>query len=475
MLHETLWMRPYHYGTRAVLFIYKGLPPEKKPVKNGDHFDLELENIAAFEEEPYAPPEDVLKPMVIFFYAESSVPDAEGFWKKTAKAYSDSIEDFIGDRAAIRAAAEQATAGVSVPEARLRKLYARAQQVRNLSFEPQKTEQEERELRENRSAVDVLKNGYGWRDDVNRFFIALARAAGFEANVLRIGDRAEWFLSQKLPLGFQLNNEIAVVKVDGKERMLDPATPFAPFGMLSWEKTRVGGIKIVKKADAATWLNTPMDTEDAAQTKRVAKLHIEGDTLKGTVMVTFLGHEAMSVRHAQRNHDDASAKKAIEEMVKGWFFNGSTVKLTKLSGLRDVEEPLVAELDVELPTTGAVTGSRALVPMAVFSAAEKSPLASERRKNDLYFHHCYRVDDEVTLDLPAGYSVEAMPSPHLVDLNALTFQTQYERMPTWVRLQRHLAVKTVSIEAGKYDAARDFFKQVATADQDQIVLKKAAK
>ena len=29
-----------------------------------------------------------------------------------------------------------------------------------------------------------------------------------------------------------------MVKFDGKEHLLDPATPYAPFGMLSWEKTK---------------------------------------------------------------------------------------------------------------------------------------------------------------------------------------------------------------------------------------------
>ena len=161
--------------------------------------------------------------------------------------------------------------------------------------------------------------------------------------------------------------------------------------------------------------------------------------------------------------------------MKSWFFNGSTVKLTKLTGLRSVEEPLVAELEVELPSTGAITGSRAIVPMAVFSAAEKSPLSSERRKNDLYFHYQYRVVDDVTLDVPPGYAVEAMPSPHNVDVGGLTFNVQYDRTPSSVHLTRNLSVKTVKIDVAQYPVARNFFKQVVTADQEQLVLKKAAK
>jgi hypothetical protein len=222
-------------------------------------------------------------------------------------------------------------------------------------------------------------------------------------------------------------------------------------------------------------METPQDPPEKGQLKRVAKLHLDADVLKGHIIVTYSGHEAMSVRREQQNHDDATAKKNIEDSVKSWFFNGSTVKLTKLDGLRDVEAPVVAELDVELPSTGAVTGSRALVPLAVFSTATKSPLSSERRKSDLYFHHQYRVDDDVTLDVPAGYAVEALPSAHSNDLGGMVFASKSERTPEAIHFTRNLAVKTISIGVDQYSVVREFFKQVAAADQDQVVLKKAAK
>jgi len=475
VLHEVLWLRPESVPGFSAFFVYKGLPQGKKPAKNGDHFELELQNIPAFEEEPLAPPEESLKPVVIFYYCVGVVPDVDVFWKETSKSFTTDIEDFLTDRAALHQAAEQAMAGANTPDEKLRKLYARAQQVRNLSFEPEKTEQEERELRENKSSIDVLKNGYGWRSEINRFFVSLARAGGFEANVVRIGDRSERFMSKKLPVRSQLNNEVAMVKLEGKELLLDPATPYAPFGMLSWEKTNVTGMKIVKKNNDPLWLDIPQDPAEKSQLKRVARLHIDGDTLKGNVTVTYSGHEAMDIRYEQHNHDDVTAKKNIEESMKGWFFNGSNVKLTKLSGLRSAEEPLVAELEVELPTTGAITGSRAIVPLAVFTAAAKAPLSSERRKASLYFRYQYRVDDDVTLDVPAGYNVEALPTARTHDLGGLVYSTKIDRAESSVHLARSLAVKTIGIDVEKYDVVRNFFKLVATADQDQLVLKKAAK
>ena len=66
VLHETLYLRPYTRQFTS-FFTYRGLPDGKKPVKTGDHYDLELENIPAFQKEAYAPPEGELKPAVNFF------------------------------------------------------------------------------------------------------------------------------------------------------------------------------------------------------------------------------------------------------------------------------------------------------------------------------------------------------------------------------------------------------------------------
>src|SRR5438067_386605 len=70
VLRELVWMRPFPSGISTLRVSYKGLPPGKKPMEVGDHFELEIENIAAYEEEPYAPPEDCVKPMVIFYYSD---------------------------------------------------------------------------------------------------------------------------------------------------------------------------------------------------------------------------------------------------------------------------------------------------------------------------------------------------------------------------------------------------------------------
>jgi len=66
----------------------------------------------------------------------------------------------------------------------LRKLYARAQQVRNTSFEVEKSEQEQKREKEQgiNNVEDLLKAGQRERAAINWLFVGLARAAGFQAD-----------------------------------------------------------------------------------------------------------------------------------------------------------------------------------------------------------------------------------------------------------------------------------------------------
>jgi len=472
VVHLELGLQPYALGGFQTFFSYRGLPQGKKPEMHGDKYDLTLENIPPFEEEPLAPPPATIKPQLQFYY-RSGTTDPAAFWTKEAQEWADIIEPFIGNNGEVRAAAMAAATGAT-PEEKLRKLYARAQQIRNLSYEPEKTDSETRALRDNKSAVDVLRNGYGDLRDINRFFVALARAAGFEAHVIRVGERDENFLAKNVPIGRQLDGEVTVVTVDGKAHYFDPGTPYAPFGILSWQKSNTTGLLIARKQDQAVWVDTPRQTAVLAGTTRTAILRLEDGVMRGTAIITWRGQQALRKRFALRNDDDAAARKSLEEEMTGWFAEGAVVKVTELKDLRASEEPLVVTATVELPSAASLVGSRAMVPLSIFTSTQKSPFPSEQRRTAIYFRYAYGVDDEVILKLPAGYDVESLPAAANIDAGALRYVTTYQKRDDAVSLSRKLVVEAEIVSSDKYPVLRAFFSKVSGADQEQVVLRKAA-
>ena len=154
----------------------------------------------AFAAEGLMPPEEDYQPQVRFVYGGREIVSPETFWQEAGRAWNDDAERFIGNHREIAQEASQVIGNETDPEQKMRKLYARAQQVRNLTYERERTEEEQKKesLKPAVNARDVLARGYGSRDDIGRFFVALARAAGFDASILRVSDRSEKFFDKGL-------------------------------------------------------------------------------------------------------------------------------------------------------------------------------------------------------------------------------------------------------------------------------------
>ncbi len=469
-LHVLVWERAYEKQFTSY-FLFKGLPAGKHPTRIGDHFELELENVPAFEKERYAPPEKELKPWVNFFYIEGTVVDPTVYWSNQGQLLTSQIEKFIGKGGGAAAAeANAAAAGATTSEAKLRKLYARAQKLRNLTFEGEKTDAEQGGMKENNSADDALRNGYGTASEISRTFASMARAAGFDANEIRVGERDDAFFSQSLPVVEQLSSEVTQISVDGKVLCFDAGTPGAPYGVVAWQKSHVPGLLVTPRGKA-TWVMTPEQRAADARITRKAALRIENGTIKGKVSITYDGQEALVRRVTHHNDDDAATRKALVEMAKAWFPE-ATITVRNVTGMAAADGPVVVDMDVEASAVGSFAGSRAIIPLSVFGVSAKNPFAAATRKHPIYFSYARIESDDVTIDVPDDYTVESLPADTTYDVTTAAYTTRYTAEGKSLHFTRDFQVRSLFFPAESYSALRNFFSKVAAADQEQIALKK---
>ena len=474
--HAKMTLKPYDsQGEFSSFFTYVNLPQGKLPVRTGDKYDLAVEHMPPFQHEPFAPPEETLTAHVDFYYTTSRIKP-EAFWPAEAASWSKKVEGFLGGKSdAVRTMAQQAAAGSKDANETLRKIYAKVQSLRNYTFESFKSDAElkKQDISEARNVNDVLSHNGGYQDEINRAFVAVARAAGLQANVMRVAPRDEGFFSDKLPDARQMSGEIAVVTIDGKPLYLDPGTPHAPFGIVSWEKTNVPGFEITKGAPAK-WSAVPSPFPGDAMTKRTAVLRLTAeDALEGTVTVTFSGQEALTRRLRSISDDDAARTKAFEDEVRGWFAAGAKVKATKVSGFASFDEPLTGTFDVVLPIVSRA-GSRVVMPISVFAANATNPFAATTRTNPIYFDYSRAEEDDVKVTVPEGLQLPALPRPVQIDAGAFTYRNEITRQKGELAFHRVMSLDAALMEQKFYSAVRNFFNAVATADQKPLVFTPAA-
>jgi hypothetical protein len=468
---------PYQGATAPASFYRTfGLAPNQVPQKQKDgSLRLDLENIPAFEEEEYLPPEVELKSRVEFFYSAHAQESPQDFWKRTGKERNEQVDRFTNKRGAIQQVVAQTTSPSDSPEAKLRKLYASAQQVRNLDYENEKTQKEgKREnLKSNDNVEDVIKRGVGSGRDIDHFFLALARGAGFEADEVQVAPRNEVFFHPELQDARQLRAGVVLVHMSGQDIYLDPACKFCPYGLLPWYETGAQGIRLTKQGGVLATTVAPRSADAVLDRRADLTLNGEG-TLVGKLEVNFRGLRAISWREDIRDEDETRRKKSITDEIRGWLPAGASFELTNMTGWEGSGDSLHAEGTVRIPGMGVVADHRILLPVGIFNLSQKPPFQRANRTYVVYFHYPYQKMDDIKIKLPDGYRIESLPTPQQTPpAGVMVYQMSFRQETGELRIQRREAFDGFVIPLKYYPAVRNYFTLMRANDELQAVLQQA--
>ena len=441
--------------------------PEKK---EGNLMELQLQNVPKFAAEEYMPPEDDFRPVILFYYGGREMSSPDGFWEEWQKLITDYVEKFIGNSREIYDAAQQAIGGETDPEKKLRKLYARAQQIRNLTFERERTAQEKKQehLKRNTNTQEVLQHGYGTTWEINVTFAALARAAGFEAAMLGVSGRKDRSFNKIILWLGQLDASAVMVKLGDKDIILGPGTRFCPFGTLRWENTAATALKFSKTGGG--FITTPQPESSLLRRTAIVSLGVDGG-LNGELSVDFNGEEALGHRLAALDEDDAGRRKDLEDEVKGWLPKDAVVKLEEVRGWETAEEPLKARFKIEISGFASLTGQRLLLPAFFFSTLQKNMFISQFRRYPISFPFPFTEEDELTVELPEGYSVEEPPYRRKAGLSYAAYEISSEVKDRALMTGRELHFNGTELPPEKYEELKNFFSIVQKGDDGHAVLR----
>ncbi|HEX7287475.1 MAG TPA: DUF3857 domain-containing protein [Candidatus Angelobacter sp.] len=446
------------------------LPRGVEPEKKGEGFELRMEDIPAFEAEDYMPPEQPYRYHVSFFYGGKELTSVEAFWRDTGLRWSEVAESFIGNRKEISDAAAQAIAGEADLEGKLRKLYARAQRLRNLSYERARRPQESKRenLKTNQNVGDVLAHGYGDREEITYLFIALARAAGFAAWPVRTSNRGTTLFEKSIVDAHQLDGLVALVRVNGANVFLDPGTRFCPFGALRWFTTSTEGLRLDK--DNPEFVMLPGAGFDKAMIERAGVVTLNPDgSLIGEVSVTYSGTQALERRLEALETDNAGRKRSLEDEVMGWLPPGAGARLKDSMGWEDTEGALRARFAIAVPGYASVLGANFLVPAYLFRTAQKDAFSHEHRMYPVYFPYASSEIDSMRVTLPAGYTLQRPPSDVQAGLPYASYRHSVELRGEELTAIRVLQLNVVSCPLEEYGKLKAFFGQVEAGDEERVV------
>jgi Domain of Unknown Function with PDB structure (DUF3857) len=478
----TTWTIQQDLFTRHAVFVIrpvKGGNLDFEKVRLPDNFPswqpdktmrMEVNNVAAIEQEEYMPPESFLNSRVHFYYMVGPVGN---YWRTVSKAKAKHYEKFIEKSRFLEREANRIAPPGEPAETRLRKLYARVQQVRYLSYEPSMTDQEIRaqHLSDNKNAEDILRHNYGSANEINLLFTALARAAGFDASVVEVANRASTRFQSEVLDASQFDAMVVAVRLNGQILYFDPATRYCPYGLVPWFETDTVGLRWDKVGGDLLLIRAP--ETDASAVERTADLKLQADGgIEGTVEIVFTGQEALDVRLSGNDEDEAGRRKLLEDEIKELTPPGATIDLDTVTGWEDSEKPLRVQCHLHASRFAAVSRQRMLLPMAVFQANRTNPLAHAYRIQPVYFQHGYREKDTITISVPSGYRLEALPSAAEDNTSFAAFSSKSTSEAGRLRFERRAQLKEYYFPVQSYGSLREHFQRMRQSDAENVVLHK---
>jgi hypothetical protein len=461
----------YVDGERASYLIYMQRLPHGFKVTESPKQDytLDITDVPAFTRVPNAPPEESFRYRVNFYYTPYTTP--VDYWANESKRWSKMLDQFASPSSAVQAAATQITAGAATPEAKARKLYDAVQAMDNTDFSRRLTEEERRRghlKAEIKKADDVLSEKSGSGNDLAGLYLALARAAGVQADGIKIASRDERIFDMNyLKLG-QLDTLLVVLHLNGQDVYVDPGEKLCPFGQLHWSHTLAGGLQ----QNVAKPIYTPANQVKDAITAHAADLTVDASgKATGTVQLVMNGPAALHWRQLSLTHGSEEVQKQLDESLRQLLPAGVNGEISGIKGLDTAEGFLQATAKVA-GQVGTVTGKRVLLPAFVFSSGAAQQFVSDpKREMPVDLRYAEQVIDDVIYRLPAGYAVESAPQQaQLPWPEHAALVVKVATTPNTVDVKHVYARAAVLVDSLEYPALHDYYSKLAENDRQQVVL-----
>lgn len=449
-------------------------------------------NVPAYKEEPNMPPEDQVLPWMLiqgftfriidassngFSYVIKNPNNPQQYWGAVSTERIGTLQYVTKPNKDVKKLAEQLTAGLTLPEEKLRKLYDYVQmQIKNNLYDMTLTEENRLKPSGNKSHNDTIKRNSGDSADKDFLFGALASSLGFEIRLAYASNRSEIFFEPEMTSDYFIHFAGIAIKIGDDFKFFDPCSPFQEFGTLRWYEE--GAWTLIIGENGYAWKKAPMSGVEKSVAKRTGKFKLlEDGTLQGDVRIEYYGQLGYNYKI---NAFDESPNKREEMLIESIKKQMSTAEVTSIGveNITDPTKPFVYTYLIRVPNYAQKTGKRLFLQPGFFEYGVSTLFSSGSRKYDMFFNFPWSERDSIEIQLPAGYSLDNADSPSSVSdpqqIGLLNIKIGYVKEQNLLKYERlfHFGKgDKLVFPSTAYQPVKNLFDAFNKADSHTITLK----
>ena len=454
--------------------LYFNCPQQPFEADRDGFYPFEMRNVAAAKDEPFQPPVLHTQSSILICYSIQKTLEPKEHWARHGRELHERMLRETKPTKQVRATLASIIGAEDSNDQKLRKIYdyCRTRLVNRYSDAAKFTREERAKFKANDNASVTLKLGHGSGEEINVAFVALARAAGFDARFASANDRSTIIFQHDITEPFMVGDLIAAVRLNEEWWYFDPGVRYLPFATPHWQNTATMAIVAAPKDAEPTPVN--VSPPEFSQEVRNGDFELEPDgTLVGRVTIDYMGHRDYRMKVVLDEKTTAERETYIREEVQ------EHLKLAEVTDIK-VENadhptlPAKVSFHLRVPAYADRTGSRLFFQPAVFQKDVPQLFVEEKRQSAIIFRYCFAEGDSIRIKLPEGFELEQASAPAELDLGALGSYAATIRLTKDAKIlySRSFELGTPSILVRGYPAVRKAFELIHQRDAHMLTLRR---
>lgn len=318
-------------------------------------------------------------------------------------------------------------------------------------------------------ATSVDKLGYGDCKALTNYTRSLLNVVGVPSYYTVVnGDEYNRMDMQEDFVSLQGNHIILAIPDKDKLVWLECTSQTQPFG---FQGTFTDDRKVLLvKPEGGEIVRTQSFLNKGNSQKSIGNYILSSDgNLKGSVKIISEGSQYDNSFKRERFNEEQK-----QSYYKSYFGNIHNLKIEKVKFKNDLDNiRFTQEIEMSAQTYASTSNDRLMFVLNAFNINDNTPKRYRNRENPFEVNRGYEDYDEITVSIPEGYTVEALPQDFSLSTKFGEYKTEVVKSnATTLVYRRTLYLKDGLYENKDYDDYRLFREQLSKNDNAKVILVK---
>lgn len=312
----------------------------------------------------------------------------------------------------------------------------------------------------------AFKEKTGNVGEINISLYNSLKAANIDANLLVLSTRDNGMPTKLFPIIYDYNYVIVKATIDTKEYYLDATDKFLPFGQVP-ERALNGEARVISFKEDGEWTALIPYKKSEKTTRLNLKLSKEG-SFSGTLHIRRTGYSASNKRKEIASMTEENYLSEFESEYPDIEIEEYLLQFEK-----EIEKSIQERFNITIFKSDQLKNKVRINPF-FFDRIKENPFKLKERTYPVDFAYPRKSNYYLSLEIPENYEITQLPKDIAIALpnNGGRFVLQMSKKNNSIILILRFSIQKRTYSSEEYFALKEYFKQIVTAENADIVLEK---